>query len=529
MEILVFLIFWGFCGLVASAIYESRGHSGCSGLALGFFLGPLGILIAAVTPPTQQVVQSQQRGLDLERLEKGELRKCPYCAELVKQEAVVCRYCGKDLPPSKSTEPPVEVDLFSEGADRYSQRYLRITSQRIVYKNSWYPLEDITSATVEQTGSKFFVKVVTKDGREREFGHSSNKHSAIKIADIIHRARAEVIGQAKQPEQATTGDIEMPTPQWLIELASSSQPASSHNAGVRLDETIAKRSLLRRMTRGQWVVITLLAIGVVIVFFSIFYILVIARVSAQTTLPSQVNVSAPESATATLIPTVATPAPAVPPCTSTIERITLPTKQSTWGEMSPTCTKAFVVNLKAGQALALSYFGYGTQVSMMTVCDSNGKIVEGEGAAGTHFYTATSTGDYFITFRGTGTLICDIWLAAPSNTEATISRTPAAKRISFARGATSATVQGTTGAVDADHWVIAVLGGQAMSINLIVPNRKSGTLAVFGADSTVLLSNRAGVMQWSGLLPKTQDYFIDVKPGTGAMSYTLQVTIPPLK
>jgi hypothetical protein len=71
------------------------------------------------------------------------------------------------------------------------------------------------------------------------------------------------------------------------------------------------------------------------------------------------------------------------------------------------------------------------------------------------------------------------------------------------------------------------MGGQTMSVNLIVPNSKRGTLVIYGTDGAMLLSNRASVMQWSGLLPRTQDYFIDVKPETGAMSYTLQVTIPP--
>lgn len=88
----IFVIIWILFGVAGGIILANKGRSGCGGFALGFLLGPIGLIIALV-------MGKDHTELDKQALKKGDVRKCPTCAELVKVEATKCRFCGSDLPP----------------------------------------------------------------------------------------------------------------------------------------------------------------------------------------------------------------------------------------------------------------------------------------------------------------------------------------------------------------------------------------------------------------------------------------------
>ncbi len=240
---------------------------------------------------------------------------------------------------------------------------------------------------------------------------------------------------------------------------------------------------------------------------------------AATPTPSPTPISVLPQATSTPIPPTAEPTVApTPTATSTPSAVSIAFSTGTTagvekGTIQPNQVQAYSLSAQESQPMILLLASTHNDV-YLGVLNPDGSVLLDPAKKWTNWqWLLPKTGTYTIQVFG-GATSEDYTLTAK-----------VAARVKFAAGASSAALNGSTPNGYVISYALACKANQTMTVSLNVP-ASSAYLDIFGLASGTILSPASKATTWTGTLPATEDYIIEVIPNNGqVVNYTLTVTV----
>ncbi len=181
------------------------------------------------------------------------------------------------------------------------------------------------------------------------------------------------------------------------------------------------------------------------------------------------------------------------------------------GHIDANGTNRYLVGVAAGQLMEVDFFP-STDLTLAIV-GADGQVVKAPGPAFFRDVVATTQDYTIIVTSGNQAVDYTMTVIIP-------------QRITFAPGAVVGQAQASLPPSTTGHFVVRAIAGQTMTVQTTT-SQGQVVLIVYGADGSVLLSDHAGATAFTGVLPLTEDYLLDLRSvGSVAANVTVTVTIP---